>query len=179
MLCAGTGLLCEARLLREGLWLREDLLPADHASSRSVLRSEGPVCLQALLCVRGLRSGEGLLCSGTGLLCEARLLCPGSRLLLRAGCTGLLCEARLLREACLLREGLRLREEVLPHRRAAMLLCSGLLREARLAVRSPLAARRLVVARLVAAEEVLPSSAGRPGQRHLHREVPDLHRLQV
>ena len=36
--CApATGLLPEARLLREGLWLREDLLPADHAGARFVL----------------------------------------------------------------------------------------------------------------------------------------------
>ena len=99
MLCAGTRLLCEARLLRKGLRLREDLLPADHASSRSVLRSEGPVCLQALRYVRNLRSGEGLL-PGTSLLCEARLLCSGSGLLCKAR---LLCSGSgLLRQACLL-----------------------------------------------------------------------------
>ena len=67
------GLLPGTRLLREGLWLREDLLRAGHASSRFVLWSEGPVCLQALLCVRDLRPGQGLL-PGTGLLCQARLL---------------------------------------------------------------------------------------------------------
>jgi hypothetical protein len=84
-LLPGTGLLCEAGLLREGLRLRDDLLPADYASSRFVLRPEGPVCLQALLQVRDLRPGEGLL-PGTGLLCEASLLREA----------GLLCKAGLL-----------------------------------------------------------------------------------
>jgi hypothetical protein len=67
--------------------------------------------LQALLCMRSLRRGEGLL-PGTGLLCEARLLCTGSGLL----CTGsgLLCETGLLRESLRLRSCLWLRKEMLP-----------------------------------------------------------------
>lgn len=103
-------MLCEARLLREGLRLREDLLPASHASSRPVLWSQRPVRLQALLCLRGLRSGEGLLRSGTGLLqarllrSGSRLLCPGSGLLQ----TSLLRPGPGLLQTRLLREGLRL-----------------------------------------------------------------------
>ncbi len=176
VLCACQGLLPGTRLLRECRRLREDLLRAGHACSRFVLRSEGPVRLQALRRLRDLRPGEGLLCSGAGLLCEARLLreagllCSGSRLL---------CEARLLREAgllCqarLLREGLRLRAALLPHHQA--LLRPGLLRQARL-LREGLRLRGWLRLR---EEVLLPSSVGRPGQRHLHREVPDPHRVQL
>ena len=142
---SGTGLLREARLLREGLWLREDLLPADHASPRFVLWSEGPVCLQALRRLRDLRPGEGLL-PGTGLLCEARLLregllcCPlavPSRLAVRSRLAGEACGCE--RKCChIVRGGLR---------------APGLLREGlrAAAVPSPLAARRPVVARPAAA----------------------------
>lgn len=175
-------------LLRESGLLREDLLPADHPGSGFVLRHERPVRLQALRCVRDLRSGEGLL-PGTRLLCQAGLLC-GSRLLqtglLRSGQAGLLCRSRLLCQACLLRprvvcqarllrEGLRLREALLPPDEALPLLREGgllcqacLLRSGDLLCQARLLREGLRLRKgLWLREALLPSSSGRAVWRTL------------
>ena len=103
-----------------------------------------------------------------------------------ACCKPACCENRLAaaKTSRLLREGLRLREEVLPHHQALLLACCELgCCEKPACCAKPACCEKACWLReglrLRLREEVLPSSAGRPGQRHLHREVPDLHRLQV
>jgi hypothetical protein len=111
-------------LLREGL-LREVLQAVLHARPRPVLRTEGHFRVQeVLLQVRVLWRGQ-VLCSGTHLLREAGLLREGLRLLREA----VLREALLHQEV--LREGSRLLREAVLLREGLWLLCqAGLLREA-------------------------------------------------
>ena len=110
-------------LLREGL-LREVLQAVLHARPRPVLRTEGHFRVQeVLLQVRVLWRGQ-VLCSGTHLLREAGLLREGLRLLREA----VLREALLHQEV--LREGSRLLREAVLLREGLWLLCqAGLLRE--------------------------------------------------
>jgi hypothetical protein len=87
LLRQGLRLLCEAGVLRKGLRLREVLQVPGDPGPRPVRERKGHV------------RGEGLLLRAEVLLQGRQVLLPGTRLL---------CEAGLLRQARLLREGLRL-----------------------------------------------------------------------
>ena len=145
--CAGTGLCAKPACCEKACGCER---PAASGSRQYAicLRSERPVCLQALRCVRDLRPREGLLRPGTGLLCQARLLRDGLRLLL--------CQARLLcapacrpaarrlaaaRNCCAATSVRRLLRDGLPAAEPR-LLCQAGLPARRLAAARPAAAAR-------------------------------------